>query len=235
MLKQTILTGFVLTCAALSAADGAEPVCRWTFDSIDNNLVASAAGAVTGKVLPKGEYELIDGVSGKALHFGAKTGGVMLPKLPVDLTKSFTVVAMVKLDKEAAEPKNYRKFKDIWGNCGTRGPGARLTVFYGGIQFNSGDGEKSDSFMTGQATYKLPLEQYFQIAVTYDGAQAVIYADGKKLASKEMKVTAGKQPLCVGSCGGSAYGFMGAVDDLAIYDRALSAEEVAKLALDQSK
>jgi len=228
------LTGIAAAAVHANSPQSAA-IGRWGFDAIDNNRIAPAVGQVQGRVMPKGEYLLIDGLSGKALQFGSKTGGVMLPKVPVDFTESFTIVTTLKMDKAAAEPKNYRKFKDIWGNCGTRGPGARLTVFYGGVQFNSGDGKKSNSVITNQAAYKIPLEKFFQLTVTYNGSEVIIYADGKKIASKNMQVTASRQPLCVGSCNGSAYGFMGAVDDLIIYDRALSAEEVAALALDQTK
>ena len=234
MLKNIILFCAVLGCAALCAETNV-PVARWGFDAIANNRIAPVSGKVQGRVAPRGEYKLIEGVSGKALHFGSKVGGVMLPGLKVDLTKSFTIAAVIKMDKAAAEPKNYRKFKDIWGNCGTRGPGARLTVFYGNLQFNSGDGKKSSSVITNQASYKIPLEKFFQVVVTYDGNEVVIYADGKKVASKVMKVTASAAPLCIGSCNAAAYGFMGAVDDLAIYDYAMNGEEVAKLALDQAK
>ena len=219
----------------LNAAENIAPAARWGFDDITNNRIAPANGNVQGRVLPQGEYQLIDGVSGKALHFGSKVGGVMLPGLKVDFSKSFSIITTLKMDAAAAEAKNYRKFKDIWGNCGTRGPGVRLSVFYGGLQFNSGDGKKSNSFMTRSAEYRIPLDKYFQVAVTYDGKTVVIYADGKKLASKDMLITTSQQTFCIGSCNGSAYGFMGAIDDLAIYNRALSAEEVATIAMNQAK
>ena len=235
MFKQTILVCGIFSGLLLSASENTTPVARWGFEAITNNRIAPVAGSVQGRVMPKGEYKLVDGVSGKALQFGDKVGGVMLPGLKVDFTGSFTIVTTLKMDKAAAEPKNYRKFKDIWGNCGTRGPGVRLTVFYGGLQFNSGDGKKSNSFMTRSADYRIPLDKYFQVTVTYDGKTVTMYADGRKLAAKDMVITAGKQTFCIGSCGGAAYGFMGAIDDLAIYDRALSAEEVATLAMNQAQ
>lgn len=235
MFKNIVIAGAIIGCASLTAAEKAVPTARWGFNEIKNNRIAPAVGKVQGRVMPQGEYKLIDGVSGKALQFSGKVGGVMLPKVPVDFTKSFTIVTTLKMDKAAAEPKNYRKFKDIWGNCGTRGPGIRLTVFYGNLQFNTGDGKKSSSVISRSSEYRIPLDKYFQLTVTYDGKMVTIYADGRKIAAKTMQITASRLPLCVGSCNGSAYGFLGAIDDLAIYDRALSAGEVAELAMDQAK
>ena len=222
----------VMNCLAQSPA---VPVARWTFDTPSATTIAPAIGRTQGRLVPGGDYEFIGGVSGKALRFGSKTGGMMLRGLPLDLAEPFTIIVMLKLAPEAAQPAAFRAFKDIWASGGTRGPGVRLTVFYGGIQFNSGDGAKSDSFITRASEYAVPIDRWFQLAVTYDGRTVTLYADGRILASKAMTVHASARPLCVGSNNGSAYPLPGAIDDLAIYDRALSAGEVAFLALNHAE
>ncbi len=234
------MTRFILTLALcgmtmyLTAAEPI-PVARWTFDTPDSKVIQPALGTTPGKLLPGGDYEFMPGVSGRALRFGAKTGGMMLGKLPLDLTRPFTIAVTLKLAPEAAQPAAFRAFKDIWGNGGTRGPGVRLTIFYGGVQFNSGDGAKSDSFITRPAEYAIPLDRWFQLTTVYDGKKVTLYADGQAIAAKEMTVTASPRALCIGSNNGSAYPLPGAIDDLAIYDRALTPEEVAALALDRAE
>ena len=79
MFKQTILVCGIFSGLLLSASENTTPVARWGFEAITNNRIAPVAGSVQGRVMPKGEYKLVDGVSGKALQFGDKVGGVLLP------------------------------------------------------------------------------------------------------------------------------------------------------------
>ena len=235
MKKIIIVFGFVLLVSGLSAKNTeAGLVGHWNFNTPDKKTVVAVVGKTVGKLLPaENAYEWIDGISGKALAFkppaasSSRTGCMLLPGLKVDFTKPFSVVMIIRFNSEVRNSKIYRKFKDIITNTGTRGPGFRLTFFYGRIQFNSGDGKKSNSFMTQTAKPEIPVNQWFHLAATYDGKTVKLYINGTEVARKKMTLTASSRVLGIGSCAGSAYSMYGAVDDLKIYDRALSTEDIA--------
>ena len=71
--------------------------------------------------------------------------------------------------------------------------------------------------------------QWQHVAATYDGTTARIYIDGVEAASKLFTGNLGNSNVWrVGAYGASPTGFFdGAIDDLRIYDRALTASEVA--------
>jgi hypothetical protein len=202
---------------------------------MEGGLIPPAAGKVPGRLHSSGNYTSVPGVSGMALQFGALPTGVTVSGLKFDFTRPFTAIATVRLAPEAAKGPGYRVFKDIFANTGTRGPGVRLTVFYGGIQFNSGNGTKADSVITRPAEYAVPIDRWFQIAVVYDGEKVTLYADGAPIASKALVVTPSGNPLCIGANRTSAYPFLGAIDDFALYDSALPPEAIAALALNAAE
>ena len=71
------------------------------------------------------------------------------------------------------------------------------------------------------------------LAATYDGSSITFYADGKQIGKAAVKGpmdTAGSSPAYIGSSGGSGEFFPGGIDDVRIYDRALSADEIKALA-----
>ena len=71
--------------------------------------------------------------------------------------------------------------------------------------------------------------QWHLVAVTYDGSSIRLYADGKEIGKAAVKGPldrAGSSPAYIGSSGGSSEFFAGGIDDVRIYDRALSAAEI---------
>lgn len=81
----------------------------------------------------------------------------------------------------------------------------------------------------------LETERWHQLTVTYDGTRLVFYVDGQ--AAGAQTVGKPRQPvaaaLAVGRRGdnaGDGYHFRGVLDEIRVYDRALSASDVARLA-----
>ena len=76
---------------------------------------------------------------------------------------------------------------------------------------------------------KLPLDSWTFISVTFDGAVATMYINGEAVANHAMSFDPNTVPLTIGgepTCGDF---FGGLIDEVKIYDRALSAAEVATL------
>ena len=234
-MKNLLCALLALSLSAL-AAEVPSPLFHCTFDS------AEAVAAAGGKTLPGGKAEWVEGRNGRALSFGTElmpnnqpSGGVFFPKWQLDQTKPFTILAAVRLAPVAATPKGFRSFKDIIGNGGTRGPGIRMTIFYGFFLFNSGDGKTPASVQSQPAKAPVPIDRWFQLACVFDGKTATIYCDGKPVASGPVAIRPNRRPLCVLSNNGNAYGFPGAMDDLKVWQQALTTEQMAKLYLDYAE
>ena len=83
--------------------------------------------------------------------------------------------------------------------------------------------------------YRFPeMGRWHHVAGTYDGTFRLLYVDGKLVDRQYYRGTifAVSQPFGIGFDGiadGNAEWFEGAVDDVRIYDRALSAKEIRRL------
>ncbi len=75
---------------------------------------------------------------------------------------------------------------------------------------------------------RLPLNTWTFVSVSFDGTTATLYMDGSPVASHALAFTPVAVPLRLGgepSCGGQFFG--GLLDEVAIFNRALTAEEIA--------
>lgn len=78
----------------------------------------------------------------------------------------------------------------------------------------------------------IPRDEWLHIAGTFDGKQVMMYVNGepslpKPIAAAGVPMTHTTTPFLVG--GGGGYDWVGAVDELVLYRRALSIEEIEKL------
>jgi hypothetical protein len=75
----------------------------------------------------------------------------------------------------------------------------------------------------------LPLNAWTHIAVTYDGANMRFYIGGSLVGTKAQtgSIAAGNQPLRIGGNNMSGEFFNGLIDEVRVYNRALSAAEIA--------
>ncbi len=75
--------------------------------------------------------------------------------------------------------------------------------------------------------------EWHLVAATFDGAAIRLYADGKQIGSSEVEGqldTEGRWGAEIGSLAGRGEFFAGAIDDVRIYGRAISAKEMESLA-----
>jgi hypothetical protein len=75
----------------------------------------------------------------------------------------------------------------------------------------------------------LPLGAWTHLATTYDGVNQRFYVNGALVATKAQtgSIAAGNQPLRIGGNSVSGEYFQGVIDEVRIYNRALSAAEIA--------
>lgn len=208
-------TGLVLAVGGMSKAAGSAVV-QWT------------DGSVTSGCTPDGPR--VPGRIGSALSFCNTASYVSLPTGVVSgLTGDYTVSAWVNPASNAT-----------WSRVFDIGTGSAasmfLTVSAGSAlryAITTGGGAGGEQQINGTST--LPLNQWSLVTVTLAGTTGTLYVDGKVVGTNTSMTN---HPSAFGQSthnyiGKSQYAdpaLNGTVDDFNIYDRALSAAEVADLA-----
>jgi PKD repeat protein len=196
-------------------------VAYFPFNEGSGTTVQSTVGGLTGTI---SNATWVPGESGNALSFNGTNAWVTVPDSPaLELTTAMTLEAWVKptaappsgswasvLFKEGATDANYT----IYGFDGNRDP---LLGFYtpsGVVQ------------AIGPST--LALGTWTHLAATYGGSTATLYVNGTAVATQAASgpMPTSTDPLRIG--GDSLFGefFTGLIDEVRIYNRALSAAEI---------
>jgi hypothetical protein len=111
--------------------------------------------------------------------------------------------------------------------------GKRNNCYLGEIQYQLSFDEASGvAFIANGGNFwvsthrKLPMNTWQHLAVVYNGTTAIVYINGQSVASGSGSLgTAIAAPLKIGNAG-SCQSFTGLIDEVAIFNRALSASEI---------
>ena len=206
-------------CATTTSSSPNNPtglVAAYGFDEGNGTTVADSSGNNnTGTI--SGATWTTQGKFGNALSFNGTSSSVTVNDLnSLDLVTGMTLEAWVyptapMTDFRALVVKNY------------------VYYLYTSVRGYCGDGMTLGGFSGKHACHAqpLPLNTWTHLALTYDGSTVTLYKSGVQVASAPatgtMSNTSG--PLQVGA---SQYGehFPGLVDEVRIYNRALTAAEV---------
>ena len=238
LLTALLSLGWVLTGGEL------QPIGAWNFEKVEGKVVKSCIGPDGVIINPGKNARIVPGRSGgSALYIGGgwssadrnKNGALVIPDFAPKADRPFTIAFDVKID---ADPKNrnYRKFKTLVEAAnGERGPGFRVYIFYGSIQFRTGDGKnKMKHVAANSSTVRIPQDRWARIVITYTGKTASLYLNGVRVGHGAMEIMPGTQKnLIFGSYrSGFANPATAAYDNITVYDRALTGSEVAEDYLD---
>jgi hypothetical protein len=186
-----------------------------------NDSIGKNNGTAVGVTYGPGEV-------GQAFQF-AGNGEVRVPDSPSLDTPQVTVEAWVK--SAVASPTAEVNYKNLVAKgIGTYG---LYTYADGGLAFYISDGENAP-FISPDAGPGIWDGQWHHVAATYDGSAVRLYADGKQVGNgTPASVTInynlpGTHDLQVGNISqfAGSDGFDGSIDELSIYNRALSASEI---------
>jgi hypothetical protein len=237
-MKQTF-TALLIAVAFWLAAGSPEPVGAWNFEQVSGQIVKASVGPDGRIINPGKNARLVPGRSGgNALYIGGgwnsadrnKNGALVIPQFAPKPDQPFTIVFDFKIDSDPKN-KNFRKFKTLVEAAnGERGPGFRVYIFYGSMQFRTGDGKKNMKHVSPKnASVRIPQNRWARIAVVYTGKTASLYIDGVRIAHGDMEIVPGTQKnLIFGSYrAGFANPATAAYDNIAVYNCALSDGDIA--------
>ena len=215
-------------------AERREPVLHLALDEAKGQLTPDDGGLGLDGIL-EGNVDLTQpGVRGQCATFDGASRIVVPRGSMLDLD-NVTVSAWIKPAKVDGR----------FGIVAKRNAGAAapfiLTAAQGALAFEATDaaGAWSFNFSAPGGTVK-PGEWQHVAAVHEFGKGVTLYVNGRPVATKDnpLGVTGNSQPLCIGweawggpSAAGENVGYyFGSIDEVTIWARALTAEEIAKLA-----
>ncbi|MFQ6098231.1 MAG: LamG domain-containing protein, partial [Armatimonadota bacterium] len=168
--------------------------------------------------------EWVDGIRGKALKFAEAKHPYVIVKDAGSLVGPgpFTVMAWIK-------PVGRRKTMEIVCHKGdTSNKGFRLRNFWSRLAFEIGTG--GDSIRVRAPEWSLEHGFWQHVAATYDGERVRLYVNAVLVAEAKAPTppTPESRPLVIGNYIGrkDAYPFEGVIDEVALYDSALAAEDI---------
>ncbi len=217
-------------------AEGKGTIAHWSFDEAAGTSTHDSATGETNAI--EGYYKYLPGVSGTGLRFdGLTTHIIRSAKDAPTLRGSFSVQAWVAL--------NYYPWN--WVPIVDQSEDKQAGYFFGvdafghlGLQM-----ELDGVWQSLTSTARLPLKRWSQIVGTYDASGGLrLYLDGHEvghLAAQGRLIMAGEASLLIGRVRKATltfpsyfpmdpvwYSLDGILDELSIYDRSLTAEEVGK-------
>lgn len=233
-MKKLFLAGACALCGCLFGADDAL-LAHWSFDNDTVKGLKSSVGNYVLTSRKKADFStvrFVRGIRGNAIEFlpGNKVHYVLPPKQLTDIKPPFTFACWLKKTEE--EPKRAII-------CATASDpfdfGFEFAWMYRMGAFRRGD--RAHSIMKGV----MNIGKWHHLAVTHDGKELKLYIDTQLIETKDaagiefppvpekessFRFTLGQYPT-----NWDAYAFTGMLDDLFIYGRALSAEEIGNLSM----
>jgi Concanavalin A-like lectin/glucanases superfamily len=242
------LVALALLTAPAARADHSELNAQWHLDSQSGGLTPDSSGHnLTGQDVA-GSFG--PGRFGDALTTTNANEGFRVINNPLLQPQRMTVLAWVKKGGPFAPHRQI--LGKGGGGCSTQSYGLS-TGANGGLWWNvllrgPGGGKLSATTLADAvAPSSLWNDQWHAIAGTFDGSSADLWVDGAKVASAPVPVAGStvdyevtEQRLAVGrytqdtdpglgACDPNGFQFRGAIDEVRIYNRALSAGEIAFL------
>lgn len=222
-------------CALAQEADLPEPLAHWRMDAVIGGKVPDVTGNGHDAVLGEGvELEVVDGPCAKALMFKPTDEDYLTVSKSEDLKtlKELTVMGWIRPMERAGA------HEILCGNGDKSGdppwPGWRLRYFWARLDFRFGTPD-GDIPSTSSPQYTITPKYFHHVAATYDGQTARVYVNCVLQAEQEIgkPIGRGTRAFIIGNYMGrkNAYPFDGAIDELKVYDTALTPEQLFRAAI----
>ena len=203
-------------------------IAYFPFNGNANDLSGNGSnGTVTGATLTSDRF----GNSNTAYSFDGTNSYIdaVLPNIPKN-NSSRTISGWFKTNDAFSDPNKYQV--SIF-NYGTLAKLQRLSLSVyskGYLEAITGSDFSNDDFYVNNFNYS--NNDWYFFTVTYDGTQLSIYVNGKFVDQKAVNLNTVGTLFRIGqriSGDNTKEGFKGTIDDIAIWDRVLTPEEISAL------
>ena len=199
---------------------------RWALDEASGAIASDASGAGHPGSLVGG-LAWVPGVFGSALEFGGQ-GLVAVPHAAsLQPAQAIGVAAWIR-PRAVASQRIVRKARFAQSDGWELSLSSSGRAFVRFNQASQGDALR----LLSTRPYPTDGSTWMHLAASFDGARISLYVDGQlegSLAAPGLVIGANSEPLTIGADADGGNGFTGAVDDVHLFDRALSAEQVRSL------
>jgi len=203
------------TTRSLSDGSDSGAVSRWKFDSSADDFWGTNNGTLSGASLAN------DSIRGKSVSVTSNNttnfGNTILNGL-----SSATVSYWMKWggSQPQANPPRTPDKQNVFTGQPSKNGNTRVVFTDSnstGFQLNGGEA---------------PVDDWYHVVSTYDSSESILYINGSRTDSTETdgnNLNSNSNKLMLGNDATGANGFRGKIDDLRIFDRALSPSEVFEL------
>jgi len=220
--KLIYLVPFALALGLISSAS-AELVAYWTFDEGSGNIVYDSSGNGNDGTINGAEWG--DGYYGKALHFNGQDNYVEVPtsdSLEIDTT--VTIAAWI----------NWIDAGDAWQGILSKGtmdgPGENYALFINrdGRYFHFVLALDVGRVQQNSPNNSVVPNEWLHVCCTWDGSVTRIYINGEMAMemAQVANIIPSTLPLRIGHRDGSSHYWNGIIDEVRIYDHALTEAEI---------
>ena len=190
-------------------------VAHWPFDHVENGTAHDRVGGHPATV--SDSVSNVSGVDGRAVEFDGETGSVAAN---VSAPDEFTLDLWVNPDRlETPGEYDYQRL--------VSGKNQNLLTLQGDGQVTLRLPSLDEGY---HAAGNVSVDEWSHVVATYDGTNRTIYVDGERAGTNRTAEGTvdwnGKLSLGSRFGGGSQYAFDGTMDEVRIYDRALTPDEV---------
>lgn len=220
-----VLIAMMLQCLSLTAlgslnsCNNCIPLGAWSFDEGKGTIATDSTGNGNNGIIKGATW--VKGKIGTALSFNGKSNVQIPYKSKLNPQKAITVEAWVNPVANTQWVKILSK---------SAHPNTDYSIFCGGKN-NVGFSIKIGNVVRTAYSAKnsVPLGKWTYVVGTYDGNRLRLYINGKQVNSFAVngKINAHAEALTIGGDIRSAY-FKGMIDEVRIYDRALTAAEIQR-------
>jgi len=211
----------IFSMTSVQAALDDSVVLYLPFDEGSGNAVADSSSYGNDAVVNGGEW--VSGKYGGGMEFGAEKFLEIADNDSLDLTTTLSISMWVKIAAGGEATQSGLEKQPAW----QAGEYNLAAVYGGGVLLQAADlpADCADTAVTPEG---IEDDNWHHIAGTWDGTIIKVYIDGAEKASEDCvgEIKVGDGNVYVGSRGGTGRWVNGALDEIKVFNRALSADEV---------
>ncbi|NQZ97573.1 MAG: LamG domain-containing protein, partial [Myxococcales bacterium] len=229
MSRFALIFATLWSCLAAAPASGADPVGHWTLDEASGAAANDSSAAANHGVLQQTQGAWGTGVHAGAGLFPGKDHVILVPDSPsLSPTSEITIAAWLRPNRQDTQYVVKKADHNDIDGYELSLSSSTGTAF---VRFNQA---------TAANTYKIPSTSLYpsdgstwlHLAASFDGQDIRLYVNGvleNSASAPDLVLFDNDVPLAIGSEHTGKRPFDGAIDDVQIFDTALSASDIASV------